>query len=575
MNFHYLTISIFLFSAICLAQKEDSDKISKLEARLSALESKKNSEFKQITFENDKIINKYIPFGEYFIINGTIDKDVKNIKVLIKQTDFAQTPIFSKQTDVVDGKFSILVDRLLNYSNEYKFEFIPITNQPLEFSNDISDEYYSPEIYYENIKHFKTKKSFNRISKEYYEVKTRNLFDDLISERKFEVNDLTSTLTSISDFDIDCQNCNTDFELLIETLTDKINQASINLKNLSIKNKSNRKRRSDYGGRRGGCTRLGILYPPKYFSYLTQYKKYHRDLFLLLLEVYKYRSWKEQNSKELIYKTTQISFRATKEIHLKNISTELKCTGSNCDSLIKDINHTIFCQDLVYDNNLAIPPSFIKINSCCNIGVVKSKNDSAKLNKDETITFSSKDFINVSFKNVNQNISTNNSKPKIIHQYFWTKADSNTYRFSKINLTQGIGACVLGDNIDNTIWFSYTGIKYNFSPVFRHLDNPYYLQNRWWKFWKRSSLIIGAVTLSDQNFKYKGVLLESTELNVKPIIALGYDFNRFFSLTAGVVFYKQLSIYPTQDLSQHKSSFFVTANLNSSLITMIVSKFTK
>ena len=125
-------LGIVLFIVFCgcyslFAQSPD------LESRVKILEGKViPSEFRRITFDTDKILTKYIPFGEQFIIDGKgLLTTTSFLKIIIKDAN-TESIHLSKLTKVTNGTFSILIDKLLNYSHFYKIEFIPI----IDINND-------------------------------------------------------------------------------------------------------------------------------------------------------------------------------------------------------------------------------------------------------------------------------------------------------------------------------------------------------------------------------------------------------------------------------------------------------
>ncbi|QNR24162.1 hypothetical protein [Croceimicrobium hydrocarbonivorans] len=124
------------------------------------------------------------------------------------------------------------------------------------------------------------------------------------------------------------------------------------------------------------------------------------------------------------------------------------------------------------------------------------------------------------------------------------EAAVNKEELDAIRIGTAIGAGALAFSTDqHRYWqlegFGYVGLKFYLQPVDKRLVNPY-LQSRK-GFFKSTAILVGFVSGVSPKFKDQEIQAIG---NIKPMLALSLDINRYISLDLGAAFYNMEYISP-------------------------------
>lgn len=124
------------------------------------------------------------------------------------------------------------------------------------------------------------------------------------------------------------------------------------------------------------------------------------------------------------------------------------------------------------------------------------------------------------------------------------EAAVNKEELDAIRIGTAIGAGALAFSTDrHRYWqlegFGYVGLKFYLQPVDKRLVNPYLKSRR--GFFKSTAIMVGFVSGVSPKFKDQEIQAIG---NIKPMLALSLDINRYISLDLGAAFYNMEYISP-------------------------------
>jgi hypothetical protein len=137
---------------------------------------------------------------------------------------------------------------------------------------------------------------------------------------------------------------------------------------------------------------------------------------------------------------------------------------------------------------------------------------------------------------------------------------------SHFAITTGLGGLYLGNSNKSDSkefkFLNYLAVKYHFVRIFPTKDNPFLFG-----FKSRLNVSLGFVTTAI-NYMNKPVEGFGSNVNFKPVLSFGCDFNKFAGISLGIIGFNQRSSISTSSNQHFAIAPFLTLNVSADIINL-------